>query len=259
MRHSFIFFAFHLFIKRKSWVFSRTACLGNDTYYRLVEENYGTTLRLNLQKNRVDNLNGNIRARRIGLKGFRILDRKDILEVIWIQNLRFWRLLPTPKYILMDSFSELTDQLFVFEEGKATFFANYSDVEESYLQKRKIVSLDLLDINQISDQYKLFFDHIYSIWGNRKNQFNIYFIHFAHKFESREFFKFRAKEIQNAIDELALTYSNLISIKIPEDLVKQQINKDGILDAFPYHFDESAAKYVAQEIKKYETAINGKI
>ena len=256
LRYSFIYFATQLAFRRKEWIFSRTACLGNDTYFRLVGEASGETLRLNLQKNRIDSFNGGFRTKRIGLIGFRILDRRDLLEIIWIQSLRFWRLLPTPKYILMDSYSELTDQLFIL--GKRSFFANYTDVKKEYLQKKEIVSVGLLETKHFSSQYRMFFENVYGIW-KEENQFNIYFVHFPYKFETREIFIIRAKEIRNTIDELTLTYPNLISIVIPEDFVKKQMNAAGTLDAFPYHFDENAAKYVAQEIDKHEAALNGKI
>lgn len=249
VRNSFIYYSTRLAFKKEGWIFSRTACLGNDSYSRLMEKEGKEVLRLNLQKNRIESLHGSLKTKRIGLAGFRVLDRQDLLEIIWIQHLKFWRLLPTPRYVLFDSYSELTDQQFVF--GKRTFFANYRDVKNQYLQNRKIVSVGLLDTKQISIHYKHFFDDLHRVWQD-KNQFNIYFIHFPYKFERRELFILRAKEIRTAIDELTLIYPNLISIVIPEDLVKQQINAAGILDAFPYHFDSKAAQYVAQEISKYE-------
>jgi hypothetical protein len=256
LRYSFIFYITQLAFRKKDWIFSRTACLGNDTYFRLMEEASRETLRLNLQKNRIDSFNSSLRTKRIGLTGFRVLDRRDIIEIIWIQSLRFWRHLPPPKYVLMDSYSELTDQLFFL--GNRSFFANYTDVKKKYLQKKKVVSEGLLETKEFSSQYRIFFEEVYRIW-KEKNQLNIYFIHFPHKFESRELFIVRAQEIRNTIDELTLTYPNLISIVIPEDLVKKQMNEFGALDAFPYHFDENAAKYVAQEIDRHEAALNGKI
>ena len=213
-------------------------------------------LRLNLQKNRIDFLNGSFKTKQIGLTGFRLMDRRDILEIIWIQSLTFWRLLPPPKYILMDSYSELTDQLFIF--GKRRFFANYKDVKNEHLKKKNIVSLGLLESKSISNQYKVFFQDVCKTWLE-KNKFNIYFVHFPYKFESRELFIIRAKVIRKAIDELTLIYPNLISIVIPEELVKQQINADGTLDAFPYHFDANAAKYVTHEIRKHEAALDVKL
>lgn len=221
-----------------------------------MEEECGEILRLNLQKNRIDSLNGSFRIERIGLTGFRLLHRQDLLETIWIQGLRFWRALPTPKYILMDSYSELTDQLFIF--GKRSFFANYKDVKHNHLQKMKIISLGLLETKTISSEYEKFFEEIYKIWGDN-NKFNIYFVHFPYKFESRDLFIIRAKEIRSAIDELTFIFPNLISIVIPDELVTKQTNTAGTLDAFPYHFDTNAAKYVAQEIIKHEAALNGKV
>jgi hypothetical protein len=248
LRNSFVYYYARLRIKSENWVFSRTACLGNDSYSHLVQKEGRNTLRLNLQKNRIDSLNGSLKVRRIGLAGIRILDRKDLLDILWIQNLKFWRRLPAPNYILIDSYSELTDQQFVF--GERRFFANYKDVRREYLQKRLILTLGLLNSNQIHLQYKLFLEEINRIWW--KSQFNIYFIHFPSKFESRELFINRAIDIRIAIDELALIFPNLISIVIPEELVTQQVNARGVLDTFPYHFDAGVARYVAQEISKHE-------
>lgn len=256
VRFSFAFFLIQLVFRRKNWIFSRTACLGNDAYYQLMEEGKGDTIRFNLQKNRIDSFAISFKTRRVGFTGFRILERRDIVEIIWIQNLKFWRRLPAPRYVLMDSYSELTDQLFNF--GNRNFFANYMDVKNLYLQEEKIISRGLLDMKLLSEQYNLFFDEISTLWNNGRKKFNIYFIHFPQKFESREVFKLRAQEICRIIDDLTVNYPNLISIKIPENFVRQQINKAGMLDNFPYHFDENAAKYVALEINKYEWALHGK-
>ena len=250
LRNSFFYYSTRLAITKEGWIFSRTACLGNDSYSLLMEKERKNTLRLNLQKNRIDTLNGNLKTKRIGLAGFRFLDRLDLIEIIWIQNLRFWRLLPAPKYILIDSYSELTDQKFVL--GESSFFANYKDVRNDFLQKKKILSIGLLDTKQFIIQYRLFLEDIHRIWRGM-DRVNIYFIHFPSKFENRELFMHRAIEIRNAIDELTLIYPNLISIVIPDDLIMQHIDATGIPDVFPYHFDVSAAQYVAQEIYKYET------
>lgn len=218
----------------------------------MIEKNNGE-LRLNLQKNRIDSLNGSFSTKQIGLSGFRVFNRRDILEIIWIQSLKFWPLLPAPKYILMDSYSELTDQLFLF--GRKSFFANYGDLEKTLFSKKLIVSLGLLDTDNIKSQYNLFFENISKMW-HENCQFNIYFIHFPHKFESRDFFIVRAKEIQRAIDELSLVYSNLVSIVIPEDLVNQKVNSTGNYDSFPYHFDDKTAEYVVREIHHHECLQN---
>ena len=231
-------------MRRGNWVFSRTACLGNDSFAEYSKKN--KVSRFNLQKSRIDLLLANPKnnTHYFGVSSY--VDRKDVVPLVWIQPKNYWRKMQKPKFILIDSFSELTDVKFVHKKTKAYFFCHKSDLALN-LHDNQILKVEgLLDLADVKLRYAELFQTFYEKWGDVK----ILFIHYPNNLESRTLFLTRSKQIRNAIEELEDTNPRLYSIKIPENLVAPQTVPNGELSSFPYHYSSETYSWVSKQMTK---------
>jgi hypothetical protein len=217
----------------KDWFLGRHACLGHDVlkyYDKLPKE-------VNFQKGRADLL---LRywvdksLLPISRRLFPFMARKDVLPLI--RQLEFFDCLPAhpPRFILIDSFAELTDQLFTQRSEGWQFCCAYSDLvpEESF--SKEYESNGLLPIENIKRAYL----ELFSIFINRWGAVPIYFLHFPIALETRENLRKRHAAIIQIINQIALEYPNLHSIEIDESSVQWPNNSTDELKSFPYHYDE---------------------
>src|SRR5687767_9248419 len=98
-------------VRTRPWVMGRIACLGQDVR-RLLGQRFDI---INTQKGRVDQLvefgaNPRLRPRTGAIRDD--FKRQDIVQLIAQQELFAWHANNPPVGVFMDSFSELTDQLF---------------------------------------------------------------------------------------------------------------------------------------------------
>lgn len=220
---------------KKDWIFSRTACLGNEIYELLNLE----CPRLNIQKGRSDYLisllnNRNDEKARSRSKFF---NDPDIAKIVRQQENLKWLEYTPPKAIILDSFSDLTDQKFGWGKSKV-FFANYGDVKRNYLE-RKIQNLGLIPEEEFELQYKELFTALRKKWGNLP----IIFLHYPTYKEEREIFLSRAETILETTTKFAVNDQNLHNVYLKSGFI------DPDDDKFPYHYSIQTHRQLLNSVK----------
>ena len=148
----------------KDWFLGRHACLG----YSVLKYFENLPIEVNFQKGRADLLLGYCNDKSL-LPNSRLIAqfmaRKDVLPLI--RRLEFFNFLPrrAPKFILMDSFAELTDQLFFNKLSKWQFCCGYSDLAHSELFSKHYESLGHLSLEALKPSYLSLFDLFEKRWG----------------------------------------------------------------------------------------------
>jgi hypothetical protein len=155
-----------LFEGRKEYILSRTACLGTDIL-QILKPNYSI---YNFQKNRIDLLNSQLTLKqssilKFNFKHLHAIKEYSIKSMVLQQSNNKWMNWKKPQFIIMDSFSELTDQKFIYK-NKSSFFCNYNDVSKNLMNIGKVECIGLLDKNSILSEYFIFFQNINRIFPN---------------------------------------------------------------------------------------------
>jgi hypothetical protein len=218
----------------KDWFLGRHACLGYDVLKHF--DNLPTEV--NFQKGRTDLLlsywgDKSLLPKSSLLAPF--MARKDVLPLI--RQLEFFDCLPKnpPKFIFMDSFSELTDQLFFDRAEGWRFACGYSDIKQSEDFNTAYAGMGLLRTEDLEKYYiKLF-----SLFENRWGKVPIYFLHFPIALEKRNIFKTRYSAIMMAIDTISNSQGHIYSVKIDESKVTHPSDLSDALKDFPYHYDRN--------------------
>ena len=155
-------------LSRKPWVMRRTACLGNDVF-ELLE--FLPKRSINIQKGRIDLLTKSLNQRFGILKLYQaktFIERSDIRPLIFRQSISRLNLLRPPIVVLIDSYSELTDQEFILP-NKAKIYCNFSDVFQTV--DKTIESNGLLDLRELDSYYEKLTVSIAEKWGGGANNF----------------------------------------------------------------------------------------
>jgi hypothetical protein len=232
---------------REDYILSRVACMGKDVIEIL---NLDFKI-LNTQKGRVDLLykfmNNDKLKPQVGYLA-KFIYRKDIITLIEEQFLFTWKKkMKSPKYIFIDSYSELTDQLFVHNSKKWMFCSNYSDIKHSKEFNDAFNTVGLLELDQIKEQYELYFHELRSKFPNSP----IFFLHFPTKLDKRDKFKERYAIIKKSVEDIKGKYEPFYSISVDENIVDwPKVDHNEISDNFPYHFNQETYIAFASQIKK---------
>ena len=117
---------------------------------------------INNQKGRIDfliesNFDNNIIPNSASIKKY--LSREFIHGVISQQESDFFGY-RRPNVIIMDSLSELVDQMFESRLDKTKFLAYYSDINHSESFNNEFKVLGLMPLEGILKSYQFFFDHV---------------------------------------------------------------------------------------------------
>ncbi|MBU3632849.1 hypothetical protein [Polynucleobacter sp. AP-Feld-500C-C5] len=235
----------------KDWFLGRHACLGYDVLKHF--ENLPTEV--NFQKGRADLLVRYLEEKKLLPKAgelAKFMARKDVLPLI--KQLEYFDCLPKhpPKFILMDSFSELTDQLFEHKFEGWQFACGFSDINHSEDFGFIYNAWGLLSIIDIQKSYEDLFKLIEIRWG----KVPIYFLHFPIALEKRDIFRERYFAIMSTIDSLSANYSHIHSIKIDESRVISPSNVSDALKDFPYHYDYQTYAEFARLMDLNQFALN---
>jgi hypothetical protein len=231
-------------IKRiNPWIMGRTACLGNDLLKRL-DFNMAVC---NVQKGRIDYLleswldNDNLtRAKEVVPH----IIRNDIKNLIVQQQVLYSPLFSKPKLVFMDSFAELTDQLFQCNGKHWSFCANYSDIEHSKEFKNKFSCKGLLPEEDIENKLDSFIININAMFG----EIPIIYVNFPTALDDRKKFKNRGEKILSAASKAAKKYSHFYSFSIDESIVDFPENTQV---EFPYHYCDRVYDTFAEKIKSH--------
>jgi hypothetical protein len=235
----YILRAIKYYIKRnflfynKSLIIQRGACLTNDSLKIL----YPNANVLNFQKSRVDLLNAQYEYR-CNPNLFDVSLVSPALYNLYIDQFSgFWAKLHNKEILIIDSYSELTDQLFInSKDYRIRFCANFSDVKSDFSDY--YFCSGLLDNSEIFLNYDLFFSRIREVNPDLK----IIYVFFPMGYEKRVKYIDRNFFIEDAINKLVSKY-NINMIKVPEELLEVEREDD-----FPYHYNESVYKYIANKL-----------
>ncbi len=230
--------------KERDWVFGRVACLGQDVF-KLLECNLYL---YNTQKGRVDFLlkvheNNNANAIRLSVLNF--IKREDIKKLVKQQKSFNWKGMGMPKLIFMDSYSELTDQIFINKKNKWSFCSNYSDLSMNQDFDLQFEKGGLMPIAEIENYYRKFFNLLLLKFPDTP----ILFLHFPVKLDQREKFIERHDCIYQSVENLKGEFGNLFSISIDDSIVDWPEIKINGIESFPYHYNMVTYTTFADKIK----------
>ena len=148
--------------------------------------------------------------------------------------------------MMMDSYSELTDQLFVHRLQNWSFCSNYQNLNHSTNFTKEFECRGLIPINKLYAVYQRFFSAVASEIGSMP----IIFLHFPSELDDREKFKDRHDAIKQAIDLVSKTYPNLHSIEADSGVVTWPENAPEETKDFPYHYNQATYSNFAKKIRE---------
>lgn len=147
--------------------------------------------------------------------------------------------------IIMDSFAELTDKLFVNKRTGSCILCHWKDLEHSEYFESLYDYHGLLPIDKLKHYYDEFFTECIRTYG----EIPIIFINFPTTLDSRQQYKERGHAIEQIIDELSgAKFHNIIPVKA--DFVEKNPNDD-----FVYHFSEKT--YISLALKIADMKLPG--
>lgn len=224
------------------WCFSRTACLGNDVF-KLLDIPW---LRMNIQKGRADYLmqSQDMDRQPLPFTTYHWLKRKYIWSVLVEQEFQWFTTKTPPKFILMDSFSELTDQVFSSRERGVSFCAHFGDLDFEQSNVRLLERSGLLPVTEFEIAYARLFEVFHILWPG----IAVIFLHFPSHLEMRTEYRLRASSIIAAIDNLARVDPLLVPVEI-ENHTPTFPSRHRPEDSFPYHYDDGTYVKFAQLTK----------
>lgn len=227
------------------WILGRVACMGQDVWELLEDKR----LLINFQKGRLDQLARWSRMpwtvpRPLVVK--KHLTRLDIFPLVLQQ--RMWNDLPRkpPAAIIMDSYAELTDQLFRHRVEGWTFCCNYGDLQHDESFALAFESLGLIPIESLERLYVDFFRGAWKRWGDVP----IYFLHFPTILDPRPKFRERGAEIRRVLASISSEYPLVRNVWVddkhvfPPDQVPQE------LEGFPYHYHYETYQLLVESLKE---------
>ena len=217
--------------RKRTKILGRAACLGNDLYALRYPRKYGFRF-VNQQKVRVDLwlewLSSNSRPLPELVKCH--MSRPDIYPLIENQAKLPWLAEEKFDFLLMDSFSELTDQKFTHRKKGWSFCCHYSDLKHSAEFDADFECHGLLPVEEIASAYTRFFE-----WFERKYPGKqVIFIHFPTTLDERVLYKSRGAEIHAIMLKMQKDKPFVRNIFIDDSFVEWNEN-----DRFPYHFSKS--------------------
>lgn len=232
----------------KKWVrlkgVGRYACLG-----AAILETLGRSYKIqNIQKGRVDYLlNAVVDPARIcrPAKTIKYLDRPYIAPTIDQQS---WFCPEVrPELVFVDSFSELTDQLFRHRQDGWQFCCNFQDINHSTEFSNEFECLGLMNLDTLEVAY----DSMLRLIDLRWPGVPVAYIHFPDALETREKFVERARRIREVVEVCALRHSNLYSFSVPNAIVSRPKNVEPGMEDFPYHYSQATYDAFAEMISNH--------
>jgi hypothetical protein len=223
--------------------YGRYACLGT-----AVLEVLGRRYKMhNLQKGRIDYLEQSLQIPANLCRpeqAVPFLARDYIAPTIAQQSV----LCPTfrPQVVFMDSFSELTDQMFRHKTEHWSFCCNYRDLLHDGALSDTFESLGLLDLSDLHERYVRLSKRARQLWGN----IPIVYLHFPDTLESRENFILRAAEIRRVAEACAQAIPGFYSFSVPSDIVQPPRVVEVGMEDFPYHYSEETYRAFADLIRQ---------
>lgn len=211
-------------------IVGRVACLGHD----LLRLRYADLTRRhvihNIQKGRADLLlqwlDGAPRPNAASIQSH--LLREDIANLIAEQESCAWLSVgDSARFVMIDSFSELTDQKFTHRKLGWSFSSHYSDLNHTPELDRDFTCEGLLPLEEVESLYDRLFRWIRGRWPEAP----IFYVHFPAELDTREKYRSRAERIREIVGSMAAGRPWLHDIHVPPADVTPHPG-----DGFPYHY-----------------------
>jgi hypothetical protein len=230
---------------KKHIILCRSACLGH-TLLNLKDPRAKNISLICQQKTRLDlfmeHVSGNIpetmRVKSAVVNEY--ISREDIHELIFQQEKLPWLKTKKFDYVLMDSFSEMTDKKFTHKKEGWSFFCHQSDIADVPAFEELFESHGLLDIKKFSETYEAFFSWFELSYPGKK----VVFLHYPTALDERVVYKERAAEILRVMASIEKRKDYIYNVCIDESKVFQYENDD-----FPYHYSKETNE---EFIRKWE-------
>ncbi|MEE9367507.1 MAG: hypothetical protein V3V05_01455 [Pontiella sp.] len=233
------------------WILGRYACLGSEVMNRIAPK----PSILNFQKARIDlqlDLLSNRTLSPITEAISQYIIRPDIRPLADQQaSFPFQQIIP-PKYFIMDSFSELTDQLFVHREDAWKICFNWSDLNHNTQFENTFECHGLLSTQHFRETYEAYFDRIQMIFPG----ISIVYLFFSTALDTRDKFIKRDNALQQTLESMASKYPNVHLVVLPERLVTPPITGSDEYRNFPYHYSANTYDAYAEKTRTILTEKN---
>jgi hypothetical protein len=230
--------------KSKDWILGRYACLGSEVMNRL----YPQTPVFNVQKGRVDLqnkiMNGTLAPPIPDIIEPHLM-RPDLLELAIQQSSLPAPQVIRPRFLLMDSFSELTDQLFVHRTDGWQFCYNWTDLNHTTERESLFKAKGLLPIHDLECAYREYFTRIQTLFPGMP----MIYLFFSTALDSREKFKERDKKIAETINRLKADFPELLTIALPDHMISRPKTDNEEYNDFPYHYSSESYDQYAERTR----------
>lgn len=235
-------------LNNDGWILGRIACLGQDVL-RLTNPRMPIW---NVQKGRVDcwiRAENNKKCRPRTALVAQHISREDIIPLIHQQEIASDLPSTSPSIVFIDSYSELTDQLFVHAKDRWEFCANYGDIKHTAEFMDQFEEHGLLPLEQLDSSYRQFFSRLRA----RHGDVPVVFLHFPTKLDQREKFRCRADAIKTSIERVSKEFSSVYSISIDDAVVDwpELQSGGGAADDFPYHYNSATYREFWRKIREH--------
>jgi len=241
------FILWNPFIK-KQVVLCRSACLGH-TISKLKTPDSKRIFLVCQQKTRLDILLEQVseltptklRVKSMVVKKY--IPRKDIQGLIRQQEKSPWLKIKKFDYMLIDSFSELTDKKFTSKKEGWSFACHNSDIEHTAEFKQNFESHGLLKLENLSEVYENFFSWFENTHPNKK----VIFMHYPTVLDKRTVYKERAAKILEIMKNIEKKKDYVFNIHIDDSKVRPHEDDD-----FPYHYSRETNREFLEKWKERE-------
>jgi hypothetical protein len=224
--------------------YGRYACLGS-----AVLETLGRRYKIhNMQKGRIDYIQQCLENQVATCKPDQVvhhLARDYIIPTVEQQS----TLCPSfrPEVIFVDSFADLTDQLFRHKTERWTFCCNYLDLQHTQNFSDLFESQGLLDLSELFEKYVGVSRLVKHQWGD----IPIVYLNFPDKLETREKFVRRAAIIRSITDACTRTIPQFYAFSVPSSIVRPPRIVEPGMENFPYHFSKETYEHFASLIRQH--------
>ncbi|HUZ97235.1 MAG TPA: hypothetical protein VMU57_20205 [Edaphobacter sp.] len=173
--------------------------------------------------------------------------RTNLPLIVQEENVGWWRPAHPPAFVFMDSFAELTDQIF-FRRGQGwRFCCGYSDLNPTRSFNEQFSCAGLLAEDTFYAAYQRFF----SVLRSRFGRVPVIFLHFPKALEGREAFRRRADRIREAVEALAPQFEPFCSLAVDEAMVDWP--EDSTAEdrqGLPYHYNQRTYRAFARLVRE---------
>jgi hypothetical protein len=189
-------------------------------------------------------LNGKPRPRSREIKKF-FRDRA-IYEHIKQQEELPWLKIKKMKYLVMDSYSELTDKKFTNIKDGWSFCCHFGDLYLADEFKNNFKIEGALPLENLEESYRAFFAWFEKNFPGK----NVFFVHYPSLFDARSEYKERGAAILQTMQKISANKSYIKNIFLSEEEVTEKVKAD----PFPYHYNDEIYQKLSKKWDKIITA-----